>query len=364
MAWYFWRGKYQNTVHSGVTKAYHEKYLKEYLAAANINLLEYQVVSSKIKLAAGQRLEFYRNLLALLKSGLPLKLSLGVLQKRAKQKKYVFFLHALITDLEFGLQELTTEDVLPSQEAIFFKIGIEHNLINFLTQLVQDITIKNQFQKKILKISLMPLLSFASLIFVFLFMVLYVIPEISDLTGVQPDFVSYFNNFSFFHWLIILFTALILIYISIRQIFIFVKILFFKELQILPFLRIFSCLLQAGLTSSQAFYALTTISEFKEWHLLFDLQKKGLSFSEALVLLNWHKIAPELLAVVELSSYTGNLAESITYLVGYYNQKTVDKLELIVTTLQPLFLFLIAIAVFVLISKIYLPIIDLNNLNL
>ena len=133
MAWYFWRGKYQNTVHSGVTKAYHEKYLKEYLAAANINLLEYQVVSSKIKLASAQRLEFYRNLLALLKSGLPLKLSLGVLQKQARQKKYAFFLHALITDLEFGLQELTTDDALPAQEAIFFKIGLDHNLINFFS---------------------------------------------------------------------------------------------------------------------------------------------------------------------------------------------------------------------------------------
>jgi type II secretory pathway component PulF len=73
---------------------------------------------------------------------------------------------------------------------------------------------------------------------------------------------------------------------------------------------------------------------------------------------------PELLAVVELSSYTGNLAESITQLVDYYNQKTINKLELIVTILQPFFLFLISLAVFGLISKVYLPIMDLNNLNL
>jgi type II secretory pathway component PulF len=364
MAWYFWRGKYQNAVHSGVTKAYHEKYLKEYLAAANINLLEYQVVSSKIKLASAQRLEFYSNLLALLQSGLPLKLSFGVLQKQARKKKYAFFLHALVTDLEFGLQELTTDEVFPPQEAIFFKIGLEHNLINFLTQLVQDITIKNQFQKKISKILLMPLLSFASLIFVFLFMVFYVIPEISDLTGVQPSFVGYFNNFTYFQLLIMIFATLILLCLLIRQIVVFIKILFFKELQILPGLRIFSCILQTGLTSTQAFFALTPLSEFKEWHLLFDLQKKGLTFSDSLIQLNWHKIMPELLAVVELSSYTGNLAESITQLVDYYNQKTINKLELIVTILQPFFLFLISLAVFGLISKVYLPIMDLNNLNL
>jgi type II secretory pathway component PulF len=364
MTWYFWRGKYQNTVHSGITKAYNEKYLKEYLSAVNINLLEHRVASGKIKLSAAQRVEFYRNLLALLKSGLPLKVSLGVLQKRAKQKNYAFFLHALITDLEFGLQELSTEETFPAQEAIFFKIGIEHNLVNFLTPLLQDITIKNQFKKKLLKILLMPLLSFASLIFVFLFLVLYVIPEISDLTGVQPVFVSYFNNYSFIQWLILVVTVLISIYILSRQIFVLIKILFFKELQILPYLRIFSCLLQAGLTSSQAFFALTALSDFKELNLLFDLQKKGLSFADALIQLNWHKIAPELLAVVELSSYAGNLAESITYLVEYYNQKTVDKLELIVATLQPLLVLLIALAVFVLISKVYLPIIDLNNFNL
>ena len=79
---------------------------------------------------------------------------------------------------------------------------------------------------------------------------------------------------------------------------------------------------------------------------------------------NWHKIAPELLSAAELSSYEGNLAESMHQLVDYYNQKIIDKLELIITMIQPLVLLLIASTVFILISKIYLPLIDMNKFNL
>lgn len=364
MAWYFWRGKYQNSVHSGITKAFNEKYLNEYLMASGINLLEHKLVTNKIRLSLNLRLDFYRNLLALLKSGLPLRESLVILQKRANKKKYAFFLHALVTDLEFGLQELSVEDVFPAQEAIFFKIGIENNLINFLSQLVQEIQINIQFKKKIYKILLMPCFSLVSLICVFIFMVLYVIPEISDLTGLQPGFVLYFNSLTLFQWLFLILTATTVFYWLFKQLFVFAKILFFRELQILPGLRAFSCLLQAGMTNSQAFFALTSLEAFKEWNFLFDLQKKGLSFTESLREANWHKIAPELLSAAELSSYEGNLAESMHQLVDYYNQKIIDKLELIITMIQPLVLLLIASTVFILISKIYLPLIDMNKFNL
>jgi type II secretory pathway component PulF len=364
MAWYFWRGKYQNRVHSGITKAFNEKYLKDYLMAADITLLEHRLATTKIKLSSMQRLEFYQNLLALLKSGLPLLDSLVILQKGAKRKNYAVFLHAFITDLEFGLQELSIEDIFPDQEAIFIKIGLENNLINFLTKLVQEMQLAIQFKKKFFKILFMPILSFASLFGVFIFMVFYVIPEISDLTGVQPVFFDYFSGLTNFELIITSLIIVVLLSFIFRQIFIFAKILLFKELQILPGLRIFSCLLQAGLTNSQAFFALTSLENFKEWDVLFDLQKKGLSFTESLKAANWHKLVPELCSLIEISSFENNLAENMEQLVGYYNQKIIDKLEIIVTALQPFIILIIALSVFMLISKIYLPLIDINNLNI
>lgn len=361
MAWYFWRGKYQNSICSGISKAYNENYLRQHLLSYDVDLLEHKLASKKIRLTLNQRFYFYRSLLALLKSGLPLRESLEILLKQAKRKNFNVFLHALITDLEFGLQELSVDDVFPPHEAIFIKIGLENNLINFLSQLVQTIQVNLQFKKKIFKILLMPLLSFISLVVVFIFMVFYVIPEIADFTGAQPDFLFCFNNLCVFEWIMIIITVSSLIYILIRNFFLIAKILFFPELQILPGLKVFSCLLQAGLTSSQAFFTLSSLKTFADWDKLFDLQKKGLNFFQAMQAANWHKIAPELLSVVELSSIDGNLAKNMQLIVDYYNQKTIDKLELIVTIIQPLILLFIASIVFLLISKVYMPIIDINN---
>ena len=66
MAWYFWRGKYQNSICSGISKAYNENYLRQHLLSYDVDLLEHKLASKKIRLTLNQRFYFYRSLLALL----------------------------------------------------------------------------------------------------------------------------------------------------------------------------------------------------------------------------------------------------------------------------------------------------------
>ena len=358
MPWYLWRGIYNNKQCSGITKTINKDYLEKQLANSNIKFVDASIIVNKIKFNAKERLNFYNSVLMLLNSGIPLLNVFKILIARAKSKKQAIVLNALVTDLEFGLQEISLLGVIPKDDYVFWQIGLENNLINFLEQLVLISNINLEFKKKIIKLLIMPLVSFFILLIVVVFMIFFVAPELAQLTGLNSSVLNYLDLFKDLTIIPLFVLGLILFFYTIKFLYKLIKLWFFPELQILSGLRIFAALLKSGLNSSRAFYFLKNIEAHYYWQELFKFQENGLSFTQSLYEAKWHIFVPELVSLVELSEYHGDLCLAVNSALNFYTQKTIHKTEIIINFVQPLFFLIIALLLIFVLSEIYLPIID------
>lgn len=364
MAWFSWKGNYNGKHCSGITKSLNPEYLVNQLGKLDIELVSYSAIAHKLKLGASSRQRFYKDLSLLLKSGLPLLNSLKILVSRSRNKKELIILTALMTDLEFGLQEISLKDVIPEEEYVFWKIGLDSNFSDFLEQLISVNNLKFNFRSNVLKLLVMPCLSILGLIMVVAFMVLFVVPEISELTGVTPRFVEFINNLKSLTGLFYIICVFGLVVGFLQQLLKLIKIWLFPELQILAGLRLFEALLKAGFSSSEAFYVLKSFKEHAYWQRLFSFQEQGFSLVESLYRANWHRIVPELVSLVQLSEYHGNLKGAISSAVIFYDNKIIKKLTLVVGFVQPLAFLLIALSLVFVLAEIYFPMLDLSNYSI
>lgn len=371
---------------SGESFALSDSDLKNELLKQNLVLDEFYQVDfnsflSRVSLSSISN--FFYSLQSLISSGVRLHQALDIISVNTKNST----LKDIVFDLSYSIKQgISFYDSIKIYRHIFGDFAIQiiqasqeaGDILSAISTLNEYLALKESFFKKLKSSLVMPLFSFLFFIAGIIFIFVYLIPSLKDLTLVNEAIgqSSYLFRFSDFIqgvsiWQLFTFLFLILsLYVFLRtrlfvSIFIYVPFVsyLYKIYFLLIFLKFNALMLKNGvsLLNSLEFFA-SSISSSRLKNIMHNVikgLKEGKSFS---FMLNEVKYFPhDIVSMVEIAQESGDLSSTLSFASDIYQKKLQKYFVYITNLMQPVLFIILGVLILVLISSVYLPILNIST---
>ena len=330
---------------------------------------------------------FNQQLSALLRAGIPVLQSIGLLKNRSGSST----LRTMLADIEDKIKSGVSLSEAFEAQGTFPKIytasllageksgALDDVLARYVDYLKRNVGVARKLRGAIAY----PLFLLAAASFMVAFLTLYVVPQMSELfKGLSTNnglptvtvIVLGFSNFvaGNIWWLLplvlVLLFALVIWLRSPSGKLILHKFLLrlpvvgslIKQMTTAQLARSLSTLLSGGITVPDAWNiaseSITNLELRRRSQGVLPMIREGRGFTEALIKANW---LPELaLDMIGIGEKSGSLREMLDEVANFYDAESEVRLEQLTSLLEPVILVFMAIIVITILLAIYLPIIQ------
>ena len=338
-------------------------------------------------------INFLQNLSVLLESGIDLLLSLSLVRKQTKNKKFKNIIEEIEDDVGQGQ---TFAASLEKQDFVFSKfiiwminVGEKTGKLDFvLKQLTNFLLIRFNLTKSLKQAAILPVMTLIFSLLIILGIFIFIVPQFETVfvtvgknlpsstrfilkisNFLRSDYIfEYFLLFSVF----LVFSFFLFSFSFIKKIRdkLFLNIYFLKDVilyfDLISLLSVLSISLKSGIPLKDGLNnSLHTIKNlvFKQKLInLITFVNQGEPLTSSLKSIG-HKFFPEgLIIAISVGEQTGNLDAMIEKQLTFFKGELDSKLRIVTTLIQPVLMILVGILIAILILSIYLPIFDMANL--
>ncbi|KKP35350.1 MAG: type II secretion protein F [candidate division TM6 bacterium GW2011_GWF2_32_72] len=397
MPYFSWKGVDSNEIElGGFLMADSEEDLNQMLLDQGIVLLDFEYIFSRRgfkKINQQIKLDFFSELAFLLDSGVLLLDALNVLSQQIKNK----FFHGVVLHLFCFVKRggaLSSalgkhEDVFDDVSVVLVKTGHESGrLADALRQLCDYKNIGNKFLRQLRSVFIMPIISAIFFIFIVFLILIFIVPRFKQMLGESSDKLPLLSKIVFalsdfliegvnvYFWIGLIFVFLLcFIILRINFVVCFIEKLclrlpflgrVLKNYFVVLFTSSLGSLLVTGLPISQALNLfLTSLKSpfFKSEILRINsMIIEGYSLYQALVVSPF-LFDSGLLLSVKVGEESEKLGAQLLKISVRYQQQLESGLKTITNLLLPCFLLLLGGLILILMLAIYMPILQMYDIN-
>lgn len=338
------------------------------------------------RFSAAERINFFRNLAAMVAAGITVADSLRVLKEQMPNKQAKKTVSDMVSDIENGQRLSGAMKKAPRKyfpefllEAV--NVGeVSGKLTDTLDRISDDLQYEYDLKRKVTASMAYPAIVVCVMIVVAAIMMVYVLPQIATLfTELQVDLplptriLLWTSNFiQDYYYFIIAFVVLFIaafifllkkkksryyIHLAYLKLPVFGKLI--KETNLALFFRSLEALFNAGISLLRSI-------EVSEKTLKNEVYKKTLESMNPILIhgTNLSEVMKpfpflfplQLQRMIEVGEKTGKLEESFKRLCGYYDKSVKHRTETLTATIEPLILIIAGIGVGMLALSIFMPI--------
>lgn len=342
------------------------------------------------KISQQQVIDFVKNLAIMLKSGIAIDESLGLLSEQVKSKKFGAIIKRIKKDIESGTSLsgafAKERKIFGGVFIVFLKAGeasgtLEKNLF-FLADWLER---NDDLRKEINMATLYPKIVLAATIILGGGLSVFILPRLTTLFNQLdvelPIFTKILIGFSVFlqkFWLFVLLAAVLIIIIlillnrikSVKRIFhwFYLRIPFlgdiFIDYQLALICRLFSILLKSGLSVIESFEIASEVpTNILYQESISESEKriaKGTTISGAMN--EYPELYPKnIISIITTGEKSGTLEDSFEYMAEFYSKQVYGKTKKLPTVIEPILLIFIGIVLGFVAVSIIMPIYEITK---
>lgn len=341
------------------------------------------------KFSDKEKMEFYKELSVLLRSGVDFRKALEILkqqQKKTKHKELIATITQQVVQGKSLFEALRDTDKFSAYEYFSIKIGEEtRQLGEVLIELHQYFDRKVKMRRQLLSVFTYPAFVLILTFGVLYFMMKYVVPMFAsvfkqfgkELPGLTKKIIYISENFSSFSWVfILLILSLIGVHFSFRNHLFYrktvsnflLKMPFFgkliRKIYITRFCQSLSLLLSAKTPLVNSLDLIQKMISFYPIEYSLDSVKKevtrGVLFSTALAK---HRIYDfKLISLITVAEQINELDTMFERLAKQYDEELQHQTKMIGVIMEPLIIVIIGIVVGTVLIAMYSPMFDLSKI--
>jgi type IV pilus assembly protein PilC len=391
MPYYQWTGiDIGGQITKGRQLAPSSDFLEKTLLQQNIALMTAQPVKSWPwqQWRQSDSLDFFRQLSALLSSGIFTTDALAILLKQARRDEVMRVIEQLHADICSGISlsaALEKFDTYFNPLVItLLRSGEESgNVARALEALCEHIEFKQQFYRKLRTAALMPGITLLFFIVITAVIITVILPKFASLftetNQPLPWMTQMLLALSYFvsQWYLFLLAGMAGLVFALRQ----VKKRYFSSNQFLLsvpflsrvivdtsltyFLKSLTVLMQGGVSLVPALtiaqHSVSTAAIKEQLAGVVDQVSKGWALSEALSTSKSPFFSDDFIAMVKVGEESGNLRSMLEHCSKLYEARVSKALELFSALFQPALMIFIGLMIAFLILAVYVPIFELSN---
>lgn len=342
------------------------------------------------KVSQHQIIDFVKNLAIMLKSGITIDESLGLLSSQAKSKVFSGIIKKIKKDIESGISLSAAfakeKKIFGSVFIIFLKAGeasgtLEKNLF-FLADWLER---NNDLRKEINVATLYPKIVLAATIILGGGLSIFILPRLtvlfSQLDIELPIFTKILIGFSLFlekFWFFVLLAIALIIIIfillnrikGIKRIFhwVYLRIPFIGDVltdyQLALICQLFSILLKSGLSIIESFEIASEVpTNFLYQESISESKKiiaKGTTVSGAMN--EYPDLFPKnMVSIITTGEKSGTLEDSFSYMAEFYSKQVYGKTKKLPIVIEPILLIFIGVILGFVAVSIIMPIYQITK---
>jgi type IV pilus assembly protein PilC len=373
----------------GVIQAESEKELKIIMQNHNYKLLRYKIKKNKKPLLSvtsvntKDLLIFCDNINMMLKAGLPLKDSIGLVAEVTNKLVFKKIIIEVKKELEKGKSFSMILNNYPHVFPIFFRTMIQlaeasGNLKDIFNNLIDYYTFEISLKKKILNSLFYPILLLIMSFAVIIVMATVIVPSFVNIFSqmnvelplITRIIVSLSNFISKYYIIIIIFFLILILGFYLYSLsnngkyfkdYLIVKLPIIKKFTNIKltsrFCRSLKILIDSGIP---IVISLSTSSKLignrylkEKFNFAIDEVKRGCDLSRALYTLNFFPTL--MIETLFISEKSANLSYSLNILSNLYDEELKNKLQKLTTIIEPTLILFIAGIVIILIVSVFIP---------
>lgn len=390
MPYFKWRGiDLEGNIKKGLTKARSNSYLDEFLLHENIACLSSeQQKSGSLMSPITQAMigGFLKNLTVLLEAGLFLDQALCLLYEQTKEKAFKEIIDEMYHEIKSGRSLSATlalyPDLFDFLTIQLISAGQESgNVVGALTMLVEMDTIRADFYKKIRSALAMPLLTVIFFIIVTVFILVMIVPLFRNMIsqGSHQDdyYILIVADFIQHYGLLMMSTFFLMscVLLKIRSMNKALKRWSDKVMIQLPIvgklMRFYYCmyilyswalLLSGKVSMVKTLITVTQLMNNSYINTYYqDIARRVEHGKNISVAMQSNKLFDnDIISIVRIGEETGRLSIMLFKAADIYKERIHKILFFITTILQPALMIMLGILILMLISSVYIPIINLS----
>ncbi len=396
MPYFRWRGvALDGAIKRGTSFAHSHQDLDASLFRQDIALMQSQLVRSKNirfrSITLEQKLHFFRQLSHLLNAGILLPQALLLVSEHIYDTRLQEIIAVSAQRVQEGIsfhQTLAPYPKLFDQFVLHMvHIGQESGTLAIcLTLLSQHLEMIQDLHKKIKSALIMPIITFLFFILVAITIIVVVLPRFAHIFNFfqkeLPPLTRGLLALGIFlqQWALYLMGAIIGCivvgrYIKKQYASVYIDRMLLhlpligtvvRSTNALYFCRSIALLLRGGFSLPKALsvaqVSLVNKALAQEFLPVADQVASGTSFTDILHGGRLYLFSQDMLAIIKIGEDSGNLANMLDHVAAMYKEQTMQRLNLLITLIQPLCVLLLGFLIMMLMLALYMPIVQMGTM--